>query len=229
MALSNWDTCAFDLDGKPIRGSFISPRGVEVEIYKNWLYVRDSSIAKPTEGGKAGGRNGGTYEFARNTVMEIQHGFLHYRDVEISAVRGPQEGVYALVWSTEYQETPKGEKYVPPVRTGMLGCGVYGFDPDISDYDEAWIGTTQEALQFLINFAVTGENHGDFRKYIDKPGVSDRQKSLFEEINFLATAKRFNQGDAYFADRLPGLELDQTPVGEQNPTIMHKIINSQKA
>ena len=41
MALSNWDTFAVDEKGEPTDGRFTSALGVEVEIYKNWLYVRD--------------------------------------------------------------------------------------------------------------------------------------------------------------------------------------------
>lgn len=42
MALSNWDTMSMDEKGKTLSGEFVSPLGVKVEFYKNWIYVRES-------------------------------------------------------------------------------------------------------------------------------------------------------------------------------------------
>jgi hypothetical protein len=103
MALSNWDTLAADEEGKPSNGALISPLGVVVDIYKNWIYVHDERAW--AEGGS----------FVKPTVMQIEVGDVRYKDVSILARRGPQEGVYVVVVSD---------------RKAMVGCGVYGYDGD---------------------------------------------------------------------------------------------------
>lgn len=70
MALSNWDTLCFNHKGKICSGDFMSPMGVNVVAYKNWLYVRDKKSWRK-----------GTY--AEPTVMEVNSGELCYMDVNI--------------------------------------------------------------------------------------------------------------------------------------------------
>lgn len=41
MALSSYATMAFTHEGKPNNGAYISPCGVNVEVYKNWIYIYD--------------------------------------------------------------------------------------------------------------------------------------------------------------------------------------------
>lgn len=122
MALSNWDTLALGLDGAPCHGTVVSPLGVSVRFHKNWLYVLD-----PT-GWQAGGR------FVEPTVMSIEDGTLHYKDVAIYAERGPQEGVYAAV-----STGPLGRAVL-----GMVGCSVYGFDKA-----GAWTGITADSIAWF--------------------------------------------------------------------------------
>src|SRR5271154_4408257 len=85
MALSNWDTLAVDEKGEPCSGSFVSPLGIEIEIYKNWLYVRDAKAWVESD-----------HCFTNDTIMQIENGKLRYKDVEITAIRGPKNGVYCV-------------------------------------------------------------------------------------------------------------------------------------
>lgn len=120
MALSNWDTLALTHEGKSCNGVFVSPLGVTVEFYKNWVYVRD-----PQAWRSAGG-------WAEPTVMEVQHGELRYQDVHIQAWRGPQRGIYAVV--SAWNRTTD-------LYTGMVGCGVYGYkQSNLEDEDDGWVG-----------------------------------------------------------------------------------------
>jgi len=108
MALGNWDTLSIDETGKVTDGVFISPLGVEVSVYKNWLNVDDRAapLRKKTAEGWP-------------TVMRIDEGRLEYQDVRIIATRGPQDGIYAIVWISTY--TPGGMR-------GMLAIGCEGHD-----------------------------------------------------------------------------------------------------
>lgn len=117
MALSNWDTLAVNEKGESIGGSFKSPGGVTVEFYKNWLYVRDPKAWDKSSG------------YTKPTIMQVNSGDFSYKDIHIMAVRGPKGGIYAAVWTSKYQEQSKekGAPYIPPIVTGMVGIGCYGF------------------------------------------------------------------------------------------------------
>jgi len=109
MALSNWDTLCFDENGKSTNGIWKSPLGVVVQIYKNWVYVRDEKAW--VEG----------CEFSKPTVMEIHSGDFLYKDVNFFVLRGPQSGSYVVAY---WQEFVDGKM----IYQGIIGCGVYGFN-----------------------------------------------------------------------------------------------------
>jgi hypothetical protein len=91
MALSNWDTAAWDKDGNPMAGTLTCGK-VSVEIYKNWIYVRDSECWIEEHKG-----------FGNQCVMEIQFGDVQYRGFSIKAIRGPQNSIMTVV-QYGYQE-----------------------------------------------------------------------------------------------------------------------------
>lgn len=188
MALSNWDTLAVNEKGEAINGVFTSPMGVTVEFYKNWLYVRDEK----------GWVEGGA--FVKPTVMEVQHGYFTYKDVHIIAARGPQGGIFACVWS--------GSEWAKPSTvTGMVGCGVYGYE------DHDFVGVTAVSKSWLKAWLTETDEAGD--PNVDAPKV-------FTQLDFDKTL-RFNQGDAYFAKHL-GRDVPATPVGEQEAPALEKAI-----
>jgi hypothetical protein len=148
-ALSNWDTLALDQDSAPTTGVFTSPLGVEVRIYKNWLYVSD----------KKAWQKGG--EFVEDTVMEIWEGVLTYKDVHIRARTGPKAGVYCVVYTQQYP--PPLKKACPKCKakrggyhdfkcpdrqpnkwTIMVGCGVDGYTSR-----GKWVGVGKAEVAFL--------------------------------------------------------------------------------
>jgi hypothetical protein len=202
MALSNWDTMALTHEGEFSRGEFVSPAGVKVEIYKNWVYVHDP---------KAWRQHGC---FCEPVVMELKEGVAHYMDVKILALRGPQRGAYVVAWS--------GYKFNSTL-TGMLGCGVYGYKGD------DWIGVLPESLQWFQDRLREVKVETYCQEYEDENGeivvenyefktpILDVPKP-FREIN-LTEGKRFNQGDAYF-ERKVGLINSPTKAGESPGTIL---------
>lgn len=197
MALSNWDTLALTHDGAASDGSFTSPLGIQVEFYKNWLYIRDP------KGWRAGGH------YLEPTVAEVTSGRLVYQDVTIEVLRGPQNGVYAVVWS--------GHKHDGSIR-GIVGCGVSGYD------GETWTGVLPASLAWWRErlteteravLEYDGERHEYDDPVLDVPDV-------FRKLDW-SGAVRFNQGDAYFAARLGGPLPATVPGAADDPMLMRAL------
>lgn len=178
MALSNWDTLAISETGESIGGEITSASGVTVMLYKNWLYVRGSD---------------------GEIIMRITFGSIDYKDIHIEAVRGPQNGCYAIVTAGIHV---------------MAGCGVYGY----TQGDEAeWIGVSPECVDFLRKMLSD-----------EVPDWLDTQEERNGNVHFkmataLGTATRFNQGDAYF-NREVNAGIEPTAPGEADMPLMSKII-----
>jgi hypothetical protein len=203
MALSNWDSWSVDGDGKSVRGALESFSGVQVSFYKNWIYVQDE---------KAWDKHG---SFAKPFVMEIQSGELRYKDVTITAVRGPKEGIYAVI------EAVKWLKDKEPERKTMIGIGCYGFK------NEKWVGVEQAEIDFLRKWINSSTEESATIYDDDERPVTEKYTShtFDERIRKipLTDGLRFNQGDAYFADAM-GEKIPATSPGEASvPTIMGMI------
>lgn len=116
MALSNWDTLAFDENAQPTNGTIEGfAEGTACEIYKNWLYVRD-------EKAWADGRS-----YMKPTIAEVRSGDLRLASFEIEAIRGPQEAIFVKVTATRYKEQEEGKPYQPPDVRQLAGIGCYGY------------------------------------------------------------------------------------------------------
>jgi hypothetical protein len=206
MALSNWDTFAMDFKGNPSSGEFVSPLGVRVEVYKNWLYVKDEKAW----------RKGG--HFVDGTVMQVTEGIIDYQDVHIAAVRGPQDGVYTVIWNDDYKHPAQG----------IVGCGVYGYK------EKEWVGVEQESVEFfqhlLQDYEVVEEtlhgttHHGNgttsktstnikYNAYVMET-IPDEARSLD-----LSKGIRFNQGDMFFNENLE-TNLEASAPGEASEPIL---------
>lgn len=127
MALSNWDTLAVDHDSNPINGVIKSKMGVQIKIYKNWLYVEDDVAWQ--EG-----------RYTEPTIMEIHSGNLTYKDVAIYAEKGPQNGIYCVVCTPSWVDEKAGKK-----PDAMIGIGCYGCSGD------EWVGVHSGSVDFLIS------------------------------------------------------------------------------
>jgi hypothetical protein len=196
MALSNWDTIAWDENGKPTNGAFVSPQGVVVTIYKNWIHVSELKKAHDEAGS-----------------MIVNSGSLRYKDVEFYAFRGPQQGVYAIVW------TGHGSKE-QPYRV-MFCAGVYGYEQrerlsgnDADDREPKFEGVRDDSLF-------------SFHMRIQEAARDNEIPAAFGNI-FPDKPLRFNQGDAYFAHHL-GHETPATGPGEAQPTTMSEVVKAWSA
>lgn len=106
MALSNWDLVAWDTEGHPCTGTLKCPDGTEVEVYKNWAYVRDPHAHR-----------GPGEQFTAPTVMEFWFGELQYRGLSLLGSRGRQNSIF-LVATCEGADS---------VMKALYGIGAYGY------------------------------------------------------------------------------------------------------
>lgn len=100
MAMSNWDTIAWDLKGEPCLGVLECP--FRVEIYKNWVNVH-----------------------SKNKILNIIYGEVYYKTsngtLEVIVKQGKQNGIYlAAIYSNSYKNEIKG----------LFGIGCYGYEGD---------------------------------------------------------------------------------------------------
>ncbi len=132
MAFSKWDMVAWDQDGNPTKGSLVTPHGVEVEIYKNWVYVQENaSAAVPTKN-----------FYSRGIVMEICSGELYYKHVQIVAHRHRRQKAIFVAASYGYPAQFGGDAY-----GALFGIGYYrfmnrkfiGITPELVDSFVAWL------------------------------------------------------------------------------------------
>ncbi len=168
MALSNWDTLAVDLEGKPIPGSFTSPLGVQVCFHKNWLYVFDEKAWRESR-------------YTRPIVMQVEEGHITYLDTHIQAKRGPQEGIFAIITSgSEWNKDLKG----------MVGCGVYGFN------DSTWVGVNSESLTFLKGLLTSEDQCQAIQKVTLDYALRVNQGDLYFAANVGADPQATKPGES---------------------------------
>lgn len=130
MALSNWATLAWDENGKPCKGRIEVERvfeaeGIVVEIYKNWLYVRDEKSWREGSG------------YMKPIVMTISQGQLEYYRLKIIARRGSNDELFVVI---EYNNKDSTEK------KQLIGIACYGYDGD--DY----VGVTEDSKKEFFDW-----------------------------------------------------------------------------
>lgn len=249
MALSDWDTMAFDSDGKPCNGiieGFLE--GTNAEIYKNWLYIRDAKMWCEERG------------YMKPTIAEIFEGCISISDFDIRAVRGPQRAIFVSIKCIRYHEQKKDEEYREPDIRRMAGIGCDGYTdpciimmkeldldadkweswgwghssegtyslcvmnreteklehfnfPNDSKYEPEWIGVTDETYRAFIDWLKSfDDDDDDYRKWISKIEASK--------------GVRFNQGDAFFANRL-GFDVPATEIAAAEKPILQQAFEKQ--
>jgi hypothetical protein len=190
MALSNWDTLAINRDGHATTGDLTTPKGVVVEIYKNWIHITDNKTKFP---------DGAPLSFS------IDHGKITYRDLNVYAERGPQDGVFLIAWWSDWQEAPEPKI----IWDGIVAVGCYGFSGD------EWIGVEEESVKFLSEMIERAHQEFVINDY------------MFASIDF-TNAIRYNQGDAYFAQKGFVEGGIGTRVGEVEQPVMIQMLKNEK-
>lgn len=119
MGLSSYCTLAFDKKGKSSYGVLNGfSKGTSVQIYKNWIYVRDPRMHFDK----------GPY--TDNVVASIEKGHLHLSEFQIYADRSKiQNAVFVLTqtkkWSKDYKKSQSKL---------MAGIGAYAFESQIHNF-----------------------------------------------------------------------------------------------
>ncbi len=126
MALSNWDDKAWDVKGNPMP-SIIKFGTVSIEVYKNWLYVKDTAAWDENSG----------YRFP--TIMEISEGYVRYKKIIIHAIRGPQNSILTRIQCGYIND---------PDYAIMYAIGAYGYD-DSGDFVGVLPETVAEFRKWL--------------------------------------------------------------------------------
>lgn len=220
MALSNWDTLSFTMNGPSLDGAATNDENCTLEIYKNWvLATAPETTTRPKWWPKPDG-----------TVMEevarIQHGELTIGRWQIVARRGPQAGVYIVAHSARWYDGDVGGGYHD--KALLVGCGVYGYSEPGEQYLPlaAELGVDPD----LMMVSSTGDHHqlvgvrdGELVVVADDLPEAQWVGVLPESVLFLRDlaaevagdggwaqdalqaipwdrAERCNQGDRYFGD-----------------------------
>lgn len=215
MALSDFDLLAVNEKGKPINGVHMSPLGVIVEIYKNWIYIKDPKAWRKESG------------WTKPTIMKIDNGSFFYLDVYGVVLRGPQGGAFVVVWHLDKRNRPHG----------MIGCGTRAYIED-RRHRYRFTGVTKKSLNWFrqelkkkrklwwTHNAWSKRRH----KFVDSYGFTMEYvhyiPDCFREIDF-AQALRVNQGDQFFTDAAGGKLSAATPIGKQRPTIASNMIRGK--
>ncbi len=154
MALGNYNSLTYNERGEPNDGTFISPMGVKVQVYKNWLYVHDEHSWQndPKDMG-----------FSSPTVMQVHFGHIAYKDVEMLVTfHDHYDTCCFVVWCPGYH-------YDDQVTRGMLGMAAYAYDEDMVhafdgeqvEYLREVYADSKKAREFTWNVQVDdGENQG---------------------------------------------------------------------
>lgn len=237
MALSNWDTMAFNEQGKSSRGIFVHPQSkVELELYKNWLYIRSAEMWKEAK-----------WNFTNNTIAHLNEGNVRIGGWEIDAIRGPQSSIFFLA---SYGSMENG-KYTKKFVGGISGSGYRDVVEDTlislgraNEINEDWCEFSEwngdDDIRGIHNFATNekiithresqdgpydysadwiGILQATFEAYVDwirgKCGKYDNDIADWLAKVEASEKLRYNQGDAYFADaglleNMPATEAEKT-------------------
>lgn len=246
MALSNWDTFSIDHNNKSCNGVFVSKTvpGVSVEIYKNWLYLRDKkSWRKKTA-------------YIKPTIMEINSCSLNYMGIHIYAKRGPKYGVYCIIEEHDYNsKTKRVFNY-----NAMIGIGCEGYKDPVYEYFKeknqldkyesgGWhsgsgnCNENHEWVHFIENcetkeyIELTEEQYEEYSAWVgvEQEELDFLQEMLDEKIkNYevdkrmekinLSKGERFNQGNAFFSKALTGKNIVNQKIGEKDVIIATELI-----
>jgi len=127
MALSNWDTIAWNEKGEPTKGVLECPDGVKVKIYKNWVSIQDDKAWR--EG-----------PFVKPYIISFWDGFVQYRNLYLFGKRSIQVSVFL---AAIYKDWSKN------ITRALFGIGCYGFVGD------KWVGVKYKTIHLFRKWLMT--------------------------------------------------------------------------
>lgn len=128
--LSKWVTLAWNENGEPCEGRIeiegvFEAEGIVVEIFKNWLYVRDE---------KAWRKNSG---YMKPIIMMISQGQLEYYRFKIIASRGSNNELFTVIECNNKDFTEKRQ---------LIGISCRGY------YDDKYVGVTEDTKKEFLDW-----------------------------------------------------------------------------
>ena len=134
MALSNWDTIAWNERGEPTKGILECPDGVKVEIYKNWVTIEDEKAWR--EG-----------PFVKPYIIRFWDGHIQYRKLYLFGHRSIQASIFlAAIYADSSKDIIKA----------LFGIGCYGFE------GHKWIGVKYKTIKLFEKWLMTLPDKYDF-------------------------------------------------------------------
>ena len=252
MALSNWDTMAFNSLGKSSMGWFENDKKDAVEIYKNWICIHSPSMW----------HKGGSY--TKPVIAELQEGRLSMCHFDIIAKRGPQRGIFVLVRWHHYIKRGKKDVYQQKFFGGIGCSGYIDMVEEVlkrlgreKDYDDNWSDASSinddGAVHYLHNLktgeeivywdtkkdgeydydkdwvGVKPETTEEFFKWLEELTEEDMDEELKKWIGKCRKSKklRYNQGNAFFAANIK-TGLEATAPGKAKAPVINKMIKAMK-
>jgi len=245
MALSNWDTIAFDENGQSCTGIFMNKQKECIEIYKNWVHIHSPRMW----------RDKGS--FVKPIIALLRSGSLDICHFEIELKRGPQNGVFVFASEGVRRGNTYHTRYF-----GGIGCSGYVDKVEEilkslnrgTEEDDFWVsgsesGPDVKGIHYIENYktrekivywdedkqgkydygadwvGVKKETLNEFFKWLEELAENEGDDSTKKWIKLCKKSKklRYNQGNAFFAKNL-GVNLEATKVGKAKEPIANKII-----
>ncbi len=171
MSLENWATLAINEHGEKCKGN-IEVRDITVEIYKNWLYVKDKKAWRKE------------FPYRDPIVMEITKGCIRYGRFVIMAGRGRGNELFVVV---EYKNDNSDERInAKKERKLMIGIACYTYNDD-----GEYVDITDETKKEFCNW---------YKRSVKElwlcPCIGD---DVLEKIK---CAEQYNQGDIFLVKNM---------------------------
>jgi hypothetical protein len=251
MALSNWDSLSFTMHGPSLDSAVTNHENHTIEIYKNEVHISGPQAARTKRWLRPP-------ETPVQALGRIEYGELIIGQWHITAVRGPQAGVYVVAHSARWDSlvSDDGDRFHD--KTLLVGCGVYGYREPVGeehrakaqalgvDPDTLMVGVTGSHHQ-LIGMrdgqlvVVTAADDADLAWEGVLPSSVEYLKTLvdqeIEEGGWPAEvlralpwdrAERCNQGDRYFGDQ--GVDVPDlvTAPGAAVVPLIHRALDADE-
>jgi hypothetical protein len=125
---------------------------------------------------------------------------------------------------------------------GIVGMGVSGYDyPSEGPCEAVWVGVRPSSVEWFqaklrasylkqdIIRGSSGDGKGGLEEIVEPSSYEEFELWVPDVVRKLdlTIAKRFNQGDAYFAKHLGG-PIPSTVPGKSEPTILSNMIEQMK-
>lgn len=233
MAVSDYDSIIFGLDGQPVAGAVTVGNKI-IEPYKLWLTIEDKDSGEEFtmhEGYITGNVSFRVKRFASNS-REVMFAYIrsgvdsvgiiscygHISDVEWLRLNYPQEYKKHIKWFSNPEVHVNSWSQFGPDGTDW-GIEAYNYRigkgktislkhiKEEQEWGDTWVGITPELLT-------------EYYSWLLEDSINEYDEHGIKWFNCLPKSlpDSYNQGDAFFAKNL-GFEIPTAPAGQTSPLI----------